>query len=539
VSNAAKYRNMILAAHQDNGSFDTYPLQLNKGINVFMLKKDAFQTGILRLTLFDQQGIPQAERILFINKNDQFNLSLTPDSLSSEPRKKSVFKLNAPDSKGMAATGNFSVSVTDADAIGEDEGADNVASYFLMSSELTGKVYHPAYYFKNNSDSLRRQLDLVMLTNGWRHFKWNKDTVVLKNPVERSQYIIGQIVGYDEQRNNKNPVKIKMLIQNQDSSRYFTDVEPDSSGRFIIGGYNRSGRASIFLQVADKKNRVKKLKINLYNTFADSLQTICYSPLDSVIDRQSVNSYYLANALRDKQQKLIIQGRTLKTVNIYERKQTPTEEIIKDHVGSLYESMNAKTLDLVTNPAPSSMRIIDYIMGKFPGLQIHRDTGDRYIFQYHGTSSFRAKEIPFVYINEAPADVADLAGIPITDVALIRFIPPPIVFAPMNGGTIGAIMVYIKNFKDDRRHIPDHRQFDLYTFHGYSITREFSAPDYSKPQPKITTDTRTTLYWNHDVDMHNGEAKFSFYNSDNAKHYRVIIQGMDADGRIGYLEQVY
>jgi len=28
-----------------------------------------------------------------------------------------------------------------------------------------------------------------------------------------------------------------------------------------------------------------------------------------------------------------------------------------------------------------------------------------------------------------------------------------------------------------------------------------------------------------------------FYNSDKAKKYRVVIQGMDADGRVGYLSE--
>ena len=31
----------------------------------------------------------------------------------------------------------------------------------------------PPITLKNNSDTLQKQLDLVMLTNGWRHFKWN------------------------------------------------------------------------------------------------------------------------------------------------------------------------------------------------------------------------------------------------------------------------------------------------------------------------------------------------------------------------------
>ncbi|MDB5143316.1 MAG: hypothetical protein JWQ66_2029, partial [Mucilaginibacter sp.] len=224
------YKDVVIEAVQDNGIIGGYPVKLKHGINILRLKKTDFSTGILRLTIFDESGIPGAERLVFINNNDEFKLSLTKNTVSFDPKSKNVFTLNLKDSKDQPVKANLSVSVTDA-AVGTEPG-ENITSYFLMSSELRRYINQPGYYFKDNSDTLQKQLDLVMLTNGWRHFKW--DTVlkarpnVLKYFVESSQMIAGQIENYHDKDN----LKIKLMITNADSSKKIVLVTPDSTGCF-------------------------------------------------------------------------------------------------------------------------------------------------------------------------------------------------------------------------------------------------------------------------------------------------------------------
>jgi hypothetical protein len=292
--------------------------------------------------------------------------------------------------------------------------------------------------------------------------------------------------------------------------------------------------------------------VSLYSTYADSLQAARYSPLDSAFDATPpIANSFTANSQRERQERLVLQGRLLNTVNIHERRLTPTEELIQRHVIH-FPADHAQALDLINIPSTPSLSILDYILGKFTGLQIVVIPGSPpgYNFFYHGPTSLSSGSAPsitdpegsiynhpMVYIDEGQSSFDELYELPITEIALIRFIPSPVWFAPTNGGPIGALMIYTKKFGDEKYN--NKSLFQNYTFNGYTITREFAAPDYSKPPIKNTTDDRTTLYWNHDLDTHRGEAKFSFYNSDNAKHYRVIIQGMDAEGRFGYLEQVY
>jgi hypothetical protein len=44
----------------------------------------------------------------------------------------------------------------------------------MLTSELKGEVYNPAYYFSNADENVADHLDLVMLTHGWRRFNWDQ-----------------------------------------------------------------------------------------------------------------------------------------------------------------------------------------------------------------------------------------------------------------------------------------------------------------------------------------------------------------------------
>jgi len=544
-----KFENCILAAIENSGQIITCPLRLSSGINEFDLRKSSFSTGILRLTIFDGAGVPQTERILFINKHDLQFTRLRTDTLSFLPRNLNSFSTVIRDNAGNPVSGNFSVSVTDGDAF-NDKNSQNIFSALLLSPELRGEIYNPAYYFTNESDSLAQQLDLVMLTNGWRHFSWqkilNNESDQIQYPVEQSAYIAGRVIDNGTLQINK--YKFKIMIINQDSSRFMGYITPDSAGRFIIKDFDHTGISDIYLQATDKKGHVKKMPIKILKTLNDSLQQVkSYSFDGRAIP--NLSKYYLSSAKKQEQNLIPADGIMLKTVNVKDRKITPTEKLIAQHVSPNYHSYREFTLDLINKPT-LDIGFIDYIRGKFQNLQVLGDNVHP-VFIYRGGNTLQSSssspqsssngDMPFFYVNEKLVNYPFVADIPMEDIAMIRFMPPPVPFAPYNGGNIGAIMVYTKINSDDIKKITPPNDFDHYVFNGFSITREFGAPDYSKEnlEKTATNDNRLTLFWNHDLNTDsNGVLKFRFYNSDSAKKFRVIIQGMDRQGRLVYLQQV-
>ena len=148
---------------------------------VFKLTKDITQgnikgtipakdlpSGILTITVFDDHWIPLAERITYINNGEYiFTPEMSVEHWGLNKRARNEVQITVPDS----LPANFSVAVTDVDI--DADSSDNIISHLLLTGEIKGQVYHPSYYFSNTSDSISRQLDLVMLTHGWRRFKWD------------------------------------------------------------------------------------------------------------------------------------------------------------------------------------------------------------------------------------------------------------------------------------------------------------------------------------------------------------------------------
>ena len=542
-----KFQNCFLATVQNSGQINTYPLQLSNGVNELDLPKSNFSTGILRLTIFDSENLPQAERILFINQHDLQITGLRADTLSFLPKTLNSLSAVIKDAAGLPVEGNFSIAVTDGDAF-KSNSDQNIFSALLLSPELKGEVYDPGYYFENESDSLAQELDLVMLTNGWRHFSWqkilNNERYPVQHPVEQSIYVAGKVMNYENLAAVKKNPKVKLLIMGQDSSRFVGYLTVDSAGRFIIKDFNSTGISDIYMQVTDKKGHIQKLPIKIFTNLNDSLKNVKGSSFeDHAIP--VLSKYYVSTIKKQEQNIRFANGIMLKTVEIKEKKITPTEKLISQHVSLKFTSDREFTLDLVNNPS-LNIGLTEYMKGKFPGLQILGSDVSP-IFIYRGGNTLQTlssdNTSPYIFVNEAPVQgYSSISNMPLADIALIRFMPPPVWFAPYNGGNVGALMIYTKKNYDEVRYVTTlSDNFNHYIFNGFSITREFSAPNYSQEkQKKITPpDNRLTLYWNHDLNTDsNGALKFRFYNSDGAKKFKVVIQGMDTQGRLVYLRQI-
>ena len=70
---------------------------------------------------------------------------------------------------------------------------------------------------------------------------------------------------------------------------------------------------------------------------------------------------------------------------------------------------------------------------------------------------------------------------------------------------------------------------------GYYEVREFYAPDYGMPTDSLAAmkDLRTTIHWAPNiVTGQDGMASFEFYTADTPGTYRIVVEGLDIDGRL-------
>jgi TonB-dependent SusC/RagA subfamily outer membrane receptor len=78
-----------------------------------------------------------------------------------------------------------------------------------------------------------------------------------------------------------------------------------------------------------------------------------------------------------------------------------------------------------------------------------------------------------------------------------------------------------------------------YTPKGYYKAREFYSPQYDNPKiNQKMADLRSTIYWKPNIITDkDGKASFEYFNADSIGTYRVVVEGIDADGNLG--RQVY
>ena len=110
-----------------------------------------------------------------------------------------------------------------------------------------------------------------------------------------------------------------------------------------------------------------------------------------------------------------------------------------------------------------------------------------------------------------------------------------------SGGPGGELIITSKDgseiYKDNlKRPVPG---IITYSPIGYYKSRLFYSPQYDDPKTNIpVADLRTTIYWNPNIITDkDGNALFEFFNAGGKATYRVVIEGMDADGDLG--RQVY
>src|SRR5690606_15566278 len=71
---------------------------------------------------------------------------------------------------------------------------------------------------------------------------------------------------------------------------------------------------------------------------------------------------------------------------------------------------------------------------------------------------------------------------------------------------------------------------------GYYEVREFYVPDYQAPVDSLAgmRDLRTTIHWAPNIITgQDGAASFAFYTAETPGTYRIVVEGLDTDGRLG------
>ncbi|MGI8951187.1 MAG: hypothetical protein ACR2FN_06340 [Chitinophagaceae bacterium] len=483
-------------------------------------------TGILQITLFDESWNPLAERICFINNRDAIFLPEVGFSvLGLAKRGRNVLVIDVPDSLQT----NLSVAVTDA-GIGVDT-SDNIIAHFLLTGDLKGNVFNPSYYFSDDKDA-EKNLDLVMLTHGWRRFKWNE---VVQERLPEIKYqkdtsylnFSGRVFGASADQIRAAGEMIA-IIRAKDSTQKTMTIPLRSDGKFSEPGFLFFDTLKIYYQFPTNLAEVSAL------TFSNGLLPV---PKNIFVDKSNTwfdtSGNYRNLFLAQQQESLqkLLHGATLQAVTVTTKAKSPLEKLDEKYTSPLFQSNDAYQFDIVDDPnAQISPSVFSYLQGRVAGLMITINGTNTSLSWRGGT--------PQVFLDEMPVDVSQLNDMSMNDVAYVKVFRPP--FVGSSNGAGGAIAIYTRK-GGDKKTTTTGKGMPYKIVGGYTVMKEFYSPNYGTfDQRNEQDDIRSTLYWNPMIltssDKH--IIRLEFYNNDVTNSFRVVLEGMSKDGRVTRVEKL-
>lgn len=493
-------------------------------------------SGILQVTVFDKNFKPLAERVTFVNNHEyEFDGDAWIPGLNTGKRGLNAVEVLINDT----VNSNMSLSITDADVNVPTQYDDNIVSHLLLTGDLRGKIVNPYYYFFNTSDSARIYLDLVMLTHGWRRYNWDNILAGRLPSNLRKDYnyigIHGQMIGMQPGRIAPGTL-LNGIMVTKDSSRQFLSIPVDRKGQLMMDGFVFYDAAKLYFQFGDAKQSFDKSMLHVDNGLWKGYPGIAINEIDKVAPTFA-DSVLMAKNIKIATQAVTIAGQRIKKEQMLQevivkgKLKSITQKLDEKYASGMFSGGDAHTFDVANDPfSASSISVFQYLQGKIAGLQININGAQTSLSWRGGT--------PTLYVDEIPADVNLVSSLNMSSVGYIK------VFSPGETGVIsssggGAIAIYTKKGGDNKDN--NSKGLDYIQIGGYTPVKQFYSPDYATASPvNDLDDVRSTLFWTPFIfaDRKTRRFKFKFYNNDITHRFRLVLEGINDDGKLIHIEKV-
>lgn len=485
---------------------------------------DKFPTGILQLTLLSSNGLPLNERLVFIKRKDDLNIQVKTDLPVYAGRQKVKMSINNTGGLELAE-GNFSVAVVDDGKVPFNEDEEiTINSNLLLTSDLEGFIEQPNYYFNKTDTKKLADLDILMLTQGYRRFLF-KDIIADKMPPLRFFPEQGIDISGTIRKSNGMPLdKGRLLLQIPD--KYFsTTSTTNEEGKFLFSNMIFKDSSDVVINARNNINS-KDLRITIDGDAYPSIYANINAPKE-ILNLDSALSKYLQNNKLEHRNSFMLREVVVKAGAIKKISHT-------DHSALTGLNMMA---DRVTSgeQLQGCGQFVNCLSGS--GLTFI----DNMLFLTRTYN--QGIKIPIeIYVNNMPVDVSYLASINSKDVESIEvFNNDGLTGINKRTNTNGVLVINMKEVKkvplnkDQLKDLFPPTNVLTYKPKGYAAERQFYLPKYSGPRTTIQPqDLRSTIYWNPIVITDKtGKATFEFFNGDEKGTYRVIVEGIDNNGNIG------
>jgi TonB-dependent Receptor Plug Domain len=482
------------------------PGNLNGNAFFNNIPKSKFPDGISQITVFDAEGRPVAERLIYQSHNESINLLVEADTNRYGKRKLVTVYADAKYRNGAPAQGNFSIAVYDEGLINDpDTYPLTITNYLSLTSDLKGHIDNPGYYFKDSLTETRKNLDLLMMVHGWRRFTWND---VLVDKLSEQNYkrekglpLSGRVL---KAGGKKAPANSILKVVSMDGNIII--LKPDSTGAFYTDDLLFYDSMKLAFQTENEKGKKQPYKF--------ALDPFNPSPASS----HPFTSFVAFDASpflkQQAEEKLVINSQKVKVFDevkvVAKRERDP-------------RLIGMAGADRLVDPQKLSQgyaNVFQMLQSQVPGVIV---TGNP------PNMSILIRNKPPIYLYNGMVVEADfISTISPTEIDYVEILGPG--SASRYGGT-SALNIVPKAGGGTRETIG----VNSAKYPGFYQSREFYSPRYDVPDNRHSfDDKRTTLFWMPILETdENGRAAVSFFTADAASSYRIVMEGITYDGYPG------
>ena len=486
----------------------------------FSFSKKGLKSGVAQLLLINNKDEILSERLVYFSGNDKANIHITSDKQNYAKRSAVHTSVLLKDTQGKPVEGNFSVSVTDDNDVKIDSNETTIESYLLLQSELRGNIEKPNEYFRADNKAAMNQLDLLMLTQGWRRYEV-ADTLSgsyakgNRYGFERNVMISGKVQTFPARRGLSN-TNVSIIFHN---NMYFGATTTDNRGQFNYPCIDFPDSSVILLQAAKKAGQLVELvaypdtfpKVNLSCVFPDNMKqdAVMKSFLNKSRTKYNFEKGVMSVALKD--------------VVVTAKKEDKNKKI-RENGGAMYSYANFTFGEEALSTATT---IID-LLSQAPAVT--RNT--------QGTGVKIRNATPLIMVDNTEYPMDGLQSINVNEVKLIDILKDAsetAVFGPKASN--GVICIYLKRGGEEKPKEPvelGRHQKEIMPL-GYASLAEFYVPKYQIEEKRQSPlpDLRSTIYWNSKVKSDaNGVADLFFYTADAPGTYTITVEGVTPNGEI-------
>ena len=164
----------LLATVSSHGKIiKTLSVKIKTLDNIYTIPAEELPDGVVMITLFGLDNKPLCERLVYVQNHEDVTINIEPDKKVYNQRDSVSVKLSVLKEFGTGQEVFLSLSSTDKIYTNRTSRfPSSISSWFLLESDVHGPVEEPSYYFDPANPDRLKDLDLLLLTQGWRDFEW-------------------------------------------------------------------------------------------------------------------------------------------------------------------------------------------------------------------------------------------------------------------------------------------------------------------------------------------------------------------------------